>query len=330
MKATFICDDKKKFKEIFTKTSIDKIAGIVNCDKKIYSSDDLENGSCVAFESDIIFSTWGMPSLTDETIRKFKKLKALFYAAGSVKSFASPFLNNNVRISCAKKANAIPVAEFIVSQIVLSCKRYFRIIDWYKNRYDRDSFLLGNGANKEKVALIGGGEVSKQVIRILQSAYNFEISLVDPYLSSDVFRKLKVKETTFNKAFSEAMIISNNLPDIDATKNIIDKKCFESMRYGATFINTGRGSQVNEDDFIDVFRKRKDLTALLDVTKNEPLEKESVLFEMDNIYVSPHIAGASGNEYERLAECVLDDFILWYNTKQMENEVTYASLEASA
>ena len=72
------------------------------------------------------FSTWGMPVYSEEEIRKYlPSLKAVFYAAGAVKSFAAPFLNAGVRIFSARDANALPVIETAVSQILLANKGFY-------------------------------------------------------------------------------------------------------------------------------------------------------------------------------------------------------------
>lgn len=77
-------------------------------------------------DADCLFSTWGMPALAEEEIaRFFPKLKAVFYAAGTVQGFARPFLNRGIRIFSAWGANAVPVAEFTVSQILLANKGFF-------------------------------------------------------------------------------------------------------------------------------------------------------------------------------------------------------------
>ena len=74
-----------------------------------------------------LFATWGMPALTEKQIGEYlPNLKAVFYAAGTVQGFARPFLNRDVKVFSAWAANAVPVAEFTVAQIVLSGKGYFQ------------------------------------------------------------------------------------------------------------------------------------------------------------------------------------------------------------
>ena len=83
---------------------------------------------------------------------------------------------------------------------------------------------------------------------------------------------------------------------------MLNAALFRSMRPGATFINTGRGAQVNESDMAAVFGARPDLTALLDVTWPEPPEAGSPLYTLPNVHLSSHIAGSLGNEVVRMAD----------------------------
>ena len=70
---------------------------------------------------EVVFSTWGMPAMTEAEIREcFPALKAVFYGAGSVQNFARPFLNAGVRVYSAWQANAVPVVQYAFAQILLA------------------------------------------------------------------------------------------------------------------------------------------------------------------------------------------------------------------
>src|SRR4051812_38173017 len=66
-----------------------------------------------------IFSTWGMPMLEAKHLEQMPALRAVFYAAGTVKSFADPLLERDILVVSSWMANAIPVAEFTLAQILL-------------------------------------------------------------------------------------------------------------------------------------------------------------------------------------------------------------------
>lgn len=78
------------------------------------------------------------------------------------------------------------------------------------------------------------------------------------------------------------------------------------MKDGATLINTARGGLVDQDALtLELANGR--LFALLDTTLPEDPPADSPLFELDNVILTPHIAGAQGREGERLADLVADE-----------------------
>ena len=76
------------------------------------SGPEWKNHTAALAEADVLFATWGMPKLDAEFLDATPRLKAIFYAAGSVKGFAtSESYKRGIAISSAWQANAIPVAE---------------------------------------------------------------------------------------------------------------------------------------------------------------------------------------------------------------------------
>lgn len=77
------------------------------------------------------------------------------------------------------------------------------------------------------------------------------------------------------------------------------------MKVSATFINVGRGTRVNEKDLFKALKKEPERCALLDVTSHEPIWPWSPLLYMNNDFITPHIAGSSNCEEERMAEYMI-------------------------
>jgi phosphoglycerate dehydrogenase-like enzyme len=97
---------------------------------------------------------------------------------------------------------------------------------------------------------------------------------------------------------------------------------FALLREGATFLNSGRGAQVVEDELVAVLRARPDLTALLDVTDPEPPTVDSPLWTLPNVVMSPHIGGTIGDEVGRLADCVIAELEAWQAGRPLQYQVT--------
>ncbi len=276
-----------------------------------------------------IFSTWSMPSLNEEQIARLPSLKAVLYAAGSVQHFARPFLKSDVRVFSAWAANAIPVAEFSLAQILLSCKGYFRNTRDCKDPAKHNHSHRGPGIYSNTVALIGFGMIGRKLAELLQP-FQLNVLVVDPYVDEEIITAHGAKRATLEEAFEVAQVVSNHLPNLPATENMLNGALFRRMKEFATFINTGRGKQVREDELIDVLRERTDLTALLDVTYPEPPAPESPFYRLPNVQLSSHIAGSIGIEVGRMADFMIEEFALFTLGKPARYNVTEKMLEIMA
>lgn len=280
-------------------------------------------------QTEVIFSTWGMPCLTEAQLAALPKLRAVFYAAGSVQGFARPLLERGITVVSAWLANGVPVAEFTLAQILLSAKGYFRNVDEYRATHSYRGSARGPGCYGETVALLGAGAVGREVIRLLKP-FSLHILVFDPFLSEAAARELGVEKVGLDEAFSRGIVVSNHLANNPQTAQMLKATHFAQLRPGATFINTGRGLTVVESELADVLRARPDLTALLDVTWPEPAPADSPLWELPNVRISTHLAGSTGNEVRRMADWCLDEFERWTQGKPLRSSVTLEMLETMA
>ena len=87
------------------------------------------------------------------------------------------------------------------------------------------------------------------------------------------------------------------------------------------FINVGRGSTVNEEDLIYALKNKILAGAILDVFWKEPLNEDNPLWGLDNVYITPHIAGIT-NATSYACKLLRDNFDLLYNNKKLINKVS--------
>jgi len=309
----------------------ERVAALTDLHPHVVSADNFEQHADSLAELEVVFSTWGMPALSCEQLRRLRALKAVFYAAGSVKGFARPFLEQGVSVVSAWVANGRAVAEFTLAQILLSCKGYFRNATDCSSpdKRRRGQVTRGNGVFGETVAVIGAGAIGRQVIELL-TPFELSVVVVDPYLPDHEAARLGVRKVSLEQAFGEARVVSNHLPNLPEIRGLLNEPLFRAMRQGATFINTARGAQVVEQDLIQTLKARPDLTALLDVTDPEPPAPDSELYSLPNVQLSSHIAGAMNNEVVRLADCVIAEFEAWQSGRPLKYAVTLDMLEKMA
>ena len=271
-----------------------------------------------------------MPALTAEQIAQLPALKIVFYGAGSVQSFARPFLDCGIKVSSAWRANAVPVAEYALAQILLANKGYFRNIRDCKTHQGRTGNpFKGRGNFGATVALLGAGAIGSLVIGLLKP-FHLDIVVFDPFLSDERAQTLGVRTVSLEAAFREGDVVSNHLANNAQTRGMLNKTHFSAMKDHATFINTGRGATVVEADLLAELHKRHTLTALLDVTMPEPPEPHSPFYTLPNVYLTSHIAGSLNDEVVRMADYMIEEFGRWQQGEPLTNEVTPDILETMA
>jgi phosphoglycerate dehydrogenase-like enzyme len=280
-------------------------------------------------EIEVIFSTWGMPSLSDSQIAQMPKLRAVFYAAGTVQHFARPFLARGIEVFSAWSANGVPVAQWTLAQILLANKGFFRNHREFQSERMGQKSFSGRGNFGATVSLLGAGQIGRRVIEYLRP-FDLEICVFDPFLSEEAARELNVEKVELNAAFERGDVVSNHLANLPATVGMLRGKHFAVMPPNATFINTGRGATVRESELIEVLAARSDLNALLDVTDPEPPLPDSPLWEMKNVVLTSHIAGSIGDEVVRMADYMIEEFESWLDGKPTRFSVSEAMLETMA
>ncbi len=321
MESIILCESQKFFDFVFERFLRENSF----CDKNRYTKEDLISSPEKFSDVRFIFSTWSMPKLTEDEIKKYlPKLECVFYAAGSVKYFAEPFLKLGIRVFSSWEANGIPVAEYSAAQIILAAKGFFKLQNVKSPEQYRSSkkyFRNYRGTYFTSVGLLGAGMIGKHVIRILKN-YDVNILVFDPFMSEEKAEELGVRKVELPELFRRSNVVSNHLADNEHTKGIINYELLKTMPPFSSIINTGRGAQIVTDDLIRHLKERDDVFALLDVTDPEPLNIESELYKLDNCTITSHIAGSSGSEFHRLAQFQLEEYRRYIHGEAQKYEIT--------
>ena len=324
-------NDPQRLAEVYGRGRRKRLSKLTDLSAEVVDADALAQGSEELATLQVIFSTWGMPRLSVDHLDRLSSLEAVFYAAGSVKGWAPSLLDRGVLVVSGWAANAVPVAEFSLAQILLSCKGYFRNTREFGSpaaRIESRPFR-GRGVFGETVGIIGVGMVGRALCQLLRP-FELEVIVCDPYLEKKEAAALGVESVSMEDVFQRSYVIDNHLPNLPSLRGVLNAALFSRMRENATFINTGRGAQVVEADLIETLRERPDLTALLDVTFPEPPAADSELYRLPNVQLSSHIAGSMNDEVVRMADFMIEEFIAWEAGKPLRYQVTRELLERMA
>lgn len=296
-----------------------------------------ENDSLIS-DVEVLFTTWGVPAYTDEEVRqRFPKLKVLSHAGGTVKHFAKPFLNNGVKVYSAWRENAVAVVEYTVGQILLANKGVQRAARSCRSLAGQNGFTGIDhpyhykypGNYGCKVGIVGLGAIGAGVAEKLKQ-FDLEVLAYDPFASQEKAKALNVRLVSLEELFSTCQTISNHVANCPETVGMFNKQLFDLMKKNATFINSGRGAQVVEADLIEALKEAPDRTAILDITLPFPPQEGSALYTMENVFLTPHIAGSLADEMARLGDCAVEEARRFFAGEPTRYEVTLKMLETMA
>lgn len=264
---------------------------------------DLDLPDDVVERVEILVTGWGVPRLDDEALARMPKLRAIFHAAGTIRTFLSPAaLDSGITVCAAADANAGPVAEFTFAQIVLALKRVGRLADRYRTqRRPRDlSGLPGLGTHGVTVGVVGASRVGRRVIERLHTL-DVRVLLADPYVGASEAGALGAELVPLDTLCSRSDVVTLHAPLTPSTIGLVGERQLARMRDGAVLVNTARGPVVDHDALTPHLVSGR-LDAWLDVTDPEPLPADSPLWDLPNVVLTPHVAGALGNEVSRLGD----------------------------
>jgi phosphoglycerate dehydrogenase-like enzyme len=142
--------------------------------------------------------------------------------------------------------------------------------------------------------------------------------------------EMGARKVELSELFETSDVVTLHSPWLKETEGMITGELLSSLKPNATFINTSRGALVREKELINVLGKRPDIMAILDVTHPEPPVIGSPLYRLDNVVLTPHIAGAMGDEVLRLADLAIEEFACWIAGRPLRYAITREALDKIA
>ncbi|MBO9124031.1 MULTISPECIES: hydroxyacid dehydrogenase [unclassified Rhizobium] len=284
-------------------------------------------------ETEILITGWGAPYVGGDVLSVAVGLKMIAHAAGTVKGLIDEdVFRAGIAISHAAEANAVPVAEFTLAAILFAGKQVFRFRDTYVADRNRDRThpmqRLAIGNYDRTVGIIGASRIGRRVIDLLKP-FNFKVILFDPTLSAPECAAIGAEKADLDTLMRGADIVSLHAPSLPSTRHMIDAQRLALMKDGATLINTARGALIDEAALLATLSAGR-IDAIIDVTDPEIPEAASAFYELPNVFLTPHIAGAVGLERTRLGEMAVDEIERYASGQPLEYAITLADLDKMA
>jgi D-2-hydroxyacid dehydrogenase (NADP+) len=267
-----------------------------------------------------ILIAFGM-GVTDALFTRMPKLKWVQSLATGVDHFLrSKTLARDVILTSGRGIHG-PAMRETVLHLMLSISHDSNglVRDKVSRRWDRRAWPLLAG----KTAVVIGTGVAGSAIGALLQALEMRVVGVSRTPRQVTGFDTVVPQSELAEAAAKADYVINVLPADAVNLKIIDSSVLTRMKPGAFFINVGRGETVDEEALIEVLRGGRIAGAGLDVFATEPLAAQSPLWDLANVFISPHVGGLF-EEYQQMAMPLIINNMSAYlsgRTDQMTNVI---------
>jgi D-3-phosphoglycerate dehydrogenase len=207
--------------------------------------------------------------------------------------------------------NSSAVAEFTIAAILAETRliraghESLRQGVWRGDLYRFDK--IDSELSEMTVGLIGYGHIGTKVVRLLKP-FGCRILVCDPYVPlSAEDREDDVEQVDLDTLLKRSDVVSLHARVTEETKGFLAAPQFARMKPGAYFINTARGPMVNYDDLYQALKSRHIRGAMLETFWLEPPPPDSPLLKLDNVTLTPHIAGASTTTVRIAARMIAEE-----------------------
>jgi phosphoglycerate dehydrogenase-like enzyme len=273
--------------------------------------------------ADACITSWEVARLDADVLSAAPNLRAMAHMGGSVRRFVSDALwERGIHVTSAAPALARHVAETTLGLMIVGMKRiwplgrHVRAGGWRDTPYWPSRELYG-----KVVGIVGAGNVGRYVIELLQP-FNAQILLYDPFVSEEEAENLGVTLCELDELVRQADVISLHAPAKPDTVHLLNADRLGAMKDDALLINTARGTLIDEEALVKELSKGR-LFAFLDVTDPEPPALESPLRRLDNVVVTPHIAGCI-EDCTRMGEMAVEELRRFFAGEPPINPITPA------
>jgi D-3-phosphoglycerate dehydrogenase len=251
--------------------------------------------AAAAVDADAIYGK-GRPRITAKIINAGKKLKVVSLASVGVDSVdvdAATALG--IPVTNCPDTFIEEVADHAMTLILSSWRRLVvqdqmvRKGEWSKARPMLYQFPRLMGMT---LGFISFGHVARAVAK-RAAPFGFQMLAYDPYIEELVMSEHGVQPVGYDELLERSDIISMHAPGTKDAHHLMKEQHFRKMKKTALFVNTGRGSTVDEPAMIKALQEGWIAGAGLDVMEVEPIGHNNPLLGMDNVILTAHVASAS-------------------------------------
>jgi phosphoglycerate dehydrogenase-like enzyme len=228
--------------------------------------------------------------------------------------------DSGIVVTTASGVHARPLAEFALLAMLMFGKEVLRLErDQREHTWQR---YAGEEVAGKTVCVVGLGKIGREVARLASGLDARVVGVVRDVggrRPEDLFVERVETTDRLDELLPRADVVVLTVPHTALTHRLLDARRLALMKESAILVNVARGDVVDEAALIEALRTGRLRGAALDVFEQEPLPAESPLWDLPNVFVSPHSASTVGAENGRIVELFRDNLRRYLDGRPLRN-----------
>lgn len=212
---------------------------------------------------------------------------------------------HNIIINNARGVYSIPMAEYAIGGVLQLYKHFPSFAD-SQRKHEWNKIRTVREINQSTVCIVGCGNVGTECAKRFK-VFGATVVGVDLYPRKDENYHSMTGLNNFDKVLGDSDIIVMTVPFTEETDKLMNRNRMMLLKDGAVLVNMARGGVMDYEAFVALKQEGKDILAVFDVFKQEPLDKSSPLWDMEGVIITPHNSFIGNENQKRLNRVILNN-----------------------
>jgi phosphoglycerate dehydrogenase-like enzyme len=267
-----------------------------------------EADAAARLDADILVTGWGSAPLPAHSADA-GRIRLIAHSAGTVRRLVpKSLLGDGIRLTHASAGMARSVAEtalYFTLGLLRSLHGVDQAMRGQRDWRQAESFGLGRTVAGTRIGVIGASRVGRVYIELVR-ALGATVVVHDPYLSEEEAEQLGVDTVPLDMLLRTCPVVALHAPVTDETRGMLSAERLAMIPDGGILVNTARSALLDSAALSATLRAGR-LSAALDVFDDEPLPGDSELWDLPNVVLTPHIAGATLHSRQLQGKIVVEE-----------------------
>lgn len=247
-------------------------------------------------------------------------IKFIFIVSTGVEKLPfAKLLQHNIRVANTGGINASIMSEYAMAYILSQSTRLCENLD-NQRRHHWKKFQCVDSLFGQNLLIVGAGRTGR-LLAAKAKVFGMNVTGIKKHPSTlaNFDRIITLAELYDTLPWADFIVCT--IPLTSETTGLFNSQTFSLMKATATFINISRGGHVVQSDLIDALVESRIHSAILDVYDQEPVSSDSHLWDVPNLYMTPHSSGRLENFMDHAIQYFITNFQAYISGMTMPNEI---------